>query len=190
MWNFVSLDKKLGVFAFFFFFLRKNEFVATFRSTAHHLLVQNINLEELSDLPNLPHRANAYQTGDQASQLLVRTPSTSPGNIKKNRSQQTFCKEPENTVPNLRWFNNFLTLRWCKRETHSEETALWILIFSWASNMWYNHLSQHWTVAASCSSPSASHQITRINKWHTRNRSVFYFQYSFNKLHETFNTLL
>lgn len=69
---------------------KKSEFSAgaTPRGTAHHLLVQNINPEEL-EWSAQSHRANVYQTKAQVSRLLVRIASPIPVNINKNRSQPT-----------------------------------------------------------------------------------------------------
>ena len=85
---------------------------------------------------------------------------------------------------------NALTLWWCKSNTYSIEIVLWILIFSWASNMLSCDAGQ-WQWAQL----SVSHTIMRVNNPDTYNHSVlkqpfcfFTFSIVVNKLHEIFNT--
>ena len=55
-------------------------------------------------------------------------------------------------VPDLRWFNlRFSTLRCCESHTHSAETILRILIFSQASDMWFD--TGQWQQATAPSQP-------------------------------------
>lgn len=66
-------------------------------------------------------------------------------------------------VSDLQWFTSyfvfvffFFNVACCESNTYSVETALWALIFSWASHIQYGLLPWSWAVAAT--SQPASHQ--------------------------------
>lgn len=50
----------------------------------------------------------------------------------------------------------FTTSPWCESDTHSAETILWILTFSWPTDMWHDPISRCSAVSVGCSSPSAT----------------------------------
>lgn len=83
------------------------------------------------------------------------------------------------TVPDLLWFNlwffDFVILQ---NDTYWVETTLWILAFSWASDMWYYTLSWCWAVATSQGSRSAKNhmgdQLIHLQPFCTHTTIVFF----------------
>ena len=73
--------------------------------------------------------------------------------------------------------NFFLNLRGYESDLLSVEIILyiefWILIFSQASDMWYDTLVM--LSSGINSQLLVSHAITRVNNWYTQNYSVFHF---------------
>lgn len=65
-------------------------------------------------------------------------------------------------------------LQWCKTNMYSVETKFWILIFSGASDMWYDTVSWCWAVAGSCGFP-VRQGIVRVNNWYSTSFSDIVF---------------
>ena len=85
----------------------------------------------------------------------------------------------------------FFNLPCCESNTYYVETALWALIFSWASRIQYGLLPWSWAVAAT-SQPSGRHTTDSDTYNHSVQTLILFFTFSTvaNQLHEIFNTLL